>query len=172
MNSFWILGYKYLAFWGELWRWDLRSALYLLRKSVKFPSSLLLPLSQLLPLNPITCFTGNWMRSTINRSALVFNWTCLSYASLSWDLIDCLFFSITAMKLTTCSMHCLWVWDWGWWFNMPWEVLTAYFQLRKGEETKSLLNRTWLNGKHGPTKTSSSDAEYWTQGNCSVQYDW
>ena len=91
------------------------------------------------------------MRSTINRSALVFNWTCLSYASLSWDLIDCLFFSITAMKLTACSMHCLWVWDWGWWFNMPWEVLTAYFQLRKGKRDKLAIEsdltkwKAWTN---------------------------
>ena len=174
INSFWILGYKYLAFLGELWRWGLRSALYLLRKSnklVKFPSSLLLPLSQLLPLKPNPCFKRNWMLSMINRSAFVFNWTCLTYASLSY-LIGCLFFSMTAIKLTACSTHCLWDWDWEWRFSVPWTVPTAFFQLRKGEATHSLLNRTWLNRQHGPQKTPCSDAEYRAEGNCSVQYDW
>ena len=38
----------------------------------------LVPVAASQSYNP--CFTGNWMRSTINRSALVFNWTCLSYA--------------------------------------------------------------------------------------------
>ena len=54
-------------------------------------------------------------------------WTCLTYVSLSY-LIGCLFFSMTAIKLTACSTHCLWDWDWEWRFSVPWTVPTAFFQ--------------------------------------------
>ena len=77
-----------------------------------------------------------------------------------------------ARKLAACSRHCLWLRDAEWRFREPREVPVAFFQFRKGLEMNSLLRRLLQKRKHGAQNISSSDCEYRTHGNWSIQYGW